>query len=337
MPDALDLQIISALQLSPRIPWRTLSGVLHTDASTLSRRWQHLLARKEVWTSCIHTTYSTSSEQSLPAMAFTEVRCRPGTRQQVVDALVPFQRVVSVHCTSGRRDLYLTLVGKSVGEIDVFIETNIACIGGIEELSTHFVRRLYLEGGSWRLRRLSVAQQELIAATRPHLEVPVPTPSLLHLISSIQSNIRVPVAVLARQSGRSMSSVSRDMDLLLSAPWASWRIDFTSGIASSGIAAMIWMRVPQVSLDSTAETACNIHASRMVVSATGEANLAVFIWLWNLLDIDNFERAITQAHPDAEIIDRWLVPRVAKRVGAVLDSSGNQIGYIPVRDSSTTR
>ena len=52
MADTLDLQIINALQIHPRVSWAQLGRILRVDPSTISRRWSVLTKERQVWTSC---------------------------------------------------------------------------------------------------------------------------------------------------------------------------------------------------------------------------------------------------------------------------------------------
>jgi len=79
MVDTLDVQILNALQIHPRVSWAQLGRILRVDPSTISRRWSTLTNRRQAWTSC--------SEGDAPQL-----------REEMVSALV------EISCTPGRRD-----------------------------------------------------------------------------------------------------------------------------------------------------------------------------------------------------------------------------------------
>ncbi len=48
----LTVALLAALQIHPRGSWTEIAPVLGVDASTLSRRWQHLQDEGLAWVTC---------------------------------------------------------------------------------------------------------------------------------------------------------------------------------------------------------------------------------------------------------------------------------------------
>jgi DNA-binding Lrp family transcriptional regulator len=335
MADDLDFQLINAIQLSPRISWAQLAGVLHVDASTLSRRWQRLIDEKVVWTSCHYIEPKAArAPNDLVAprrTAFVEVICQPGRREEVIDAVSRRRQISGVHCTSGSRDLYLTLMARDLLSIDRLVDDLGSSVPGIIGTRTHHVRTFFQEGSSYRAPGLTPAQARAVLETMPtNARRANPTQSYLDLIEALTDDVRRPVSMVHQRLGRSLASVSRGIDTLLTADWVRWRIDFAYNLMGWESSAMIWLSVNQSEMDKVAAALKLFPQLRLCASVTGETNLVASFWLRTLDELDDIEGKLTRVFSDIRIVDRWVVPRVAKRAGHIFDSDGHWESFVPM-------
>jgi DNA-binding Lrp family transcriptional regulator len=335
MADLLDFQLINAIQLSPRISWAQLSGILHVDASTLSRRWQRLIDEKFVWTTCYYSEVgipSVPGELVAPRRtAIVEVMCEPGMREAVVRAVTPRHQISGVHYTSGSRDIYLTLMALSLMDIDRLIDELGSSVAGITGTRTHHVRTFYQEGSDYRVPGLTSAQARAITETMPSKARQAnPSAGYLELIDSLTDDVRRPVSAVQQRLGKSLASVSRGIDTLLTADWVKWRIDFAYNLMGWETSAMIWLSVAQFEMEKVAAALRLFPQTRMCASVTGEANLVASLWLRSLDELDDIEGKLTRVFSEIRIVDRWVVPRVAKRAGHVFDEVGRWTAFVPM-------
>jgi DNA-binding Lrp family transcriptional regulator len=324
----LDFQIIHALQIQPRVSWAALGTILNVDASTLSRRWNRLVADGLVWTTCQYR--EEYSRLGAPSVALVEVVCSPGRREEVIAEFVRMPRLVSVHCTSGSRDLYLTMWGTDVLDVACFVDEQVLTVPGVVASQTHHVRRLFQNGSAWRLRSLD---RDQVRALTDMLPLPsggqVPTAADLRILQALQADTRRPVSDVQREVGRSLASVSRAIDRLQAVDWARWRVDFAHQLLGWRASAMLWMSVRHSELDSVAAVCRLMPQVRLCASVTGVANLTASLWLREISDLDEIEGKLTTVFPNLQITDRWMVPRVAKRTGHILDRDGRKVEYVP--------
>jgi DNA-binding Lrp family transcriptional regulator len=335
MADQLDFQLINAIQLSPRISWAQLSGILHVDASTLSRRWQRLLDEKVVWTSCHYIEpHAVRAPDELVAprrTAFVEVICQPGRREDVIREVSRRRQISGVHCTSGSRDLYLTLMARDLLSIDRLVDELNSSVPGIAGTRTHHVRTFFQEGSSYRAPGLTPGQSRAVAETVPtNARRANPTQSYLELIDALTGDVRRPVSTVQQSLGRSLAAVSRGIDTLLTADWVRWRIDFAYNLMGWESSAMIWMSVNQSEMEKVAAALKLFPQLRLCASVTGETNLVASFWLRTLDELDDIEGKLTRVFADIRIVDRWVVPRVAKRAGHIFDIDGRWQSFVPM-------
>ncbi|MFT4306815.1 MAG: Lrp/AsnC family transcriptional regulator [Microbacterium sp.] len=330
MIDPADFALVNAIQISPRASWAELAPILRVDASTLSRRWRRLVSARLVWTSCTYAEPEPRREAPRRTrMAIVEVACKPGQRESAIAALGEIGAVSSVHCTSGSRDLYLTVAAPTLRELDRLVDGIGDHVPGITGTRTHHLRRIFQEGSSWRLGALRREEADAVALTRPSVSSRV-EPSSLHfqLLDALGEDARLPVSDLQTRLGRSSVTVARAVNEMLSADWARWRVDFAHEEGGWDASAMLWISVDQTELEKVAAALCMTPQVRLCASIAGQANLTASLWLRDIAELDEIEAKLTRVFRRLRIVDRWITPRVAKRVGHVLDADGRWMRFV---------
>ncbi|MGY0064428.1 Lrp/AsnC ligand binding domain-containing protein [Streptomyces sp. LZ34] len=328
MVDSLDMQIINALQIHPRVSWAQLGGILRIDPSTISRRWSALTSQRQVWTSCSEADAPHLREQMISALV--EIRCVPGRREHVIAELGRQASISSVHCTSGPRDLYVMISTDSLLSMDRYIDERIAVIPGIVGTRTHYLRKIFFEGASWRLKVLSKEQVKALHDFRPSEPPKRRKPTHRAVVAALEGDVRRTAADMQRELGRSLSMISRDIDAVLAADWVRWRVDFAHTLLGWSAAAALWLDVQPLNLERVVASLRLLNHVRLCASVTGKANLAVFLWLHDLQELDEIENKLTSAFPKVLIKDRWIVPRIAKRAGHILDLDSRHVRLVPL-------
>lgn len=327
MADALDLQIVSALQIHPRVSWVQLGKILAVDASTISRRWNTLLEEKLAWMSCYDSGAFGSAES---VYAIVEIRCAAGHRGEVIDGLVHQAPIFSVNCTTGSRDLYVMLVASSLFETDRYVDTNIASIPGIVSTSTHYLRTIYHDSSNWRLNVLQPAQVAALEKLRPSATNVERRPAYSAVIAALRDDPRRKAADVQLEVGRSISVVSRDIDAILAAKWVRWHVDFAHQLMGWAAAAVLWLDVNRSDHERVVAALSKLNQVRVCASVTGQANLYVLLWFHDLEELDDLEHRLTSAFSNVQISDRWIVPRIPKRRGHILDYDSRHLGFVPM-------
>ncbi|BCW45096.1 AsnC family transcriptional regulator [Arthrobacter sp. StoSoilB5] len=328
MADALDFQIINALQIHPRVSWAQLSKVLAVDASTISRRWSALISERRAWMTCYDSGAPKTRNGGVSALV--EVRCVSGRRSEVIEELASKPPIFSVNCTSGSRDLFVLISTLSLVETDRYVDEHIASIPGIIATQTHYLRKVFFEGSSWRLQALSQAQVKSLENLRPSAKNVERKAAYEEIIRALQTDARRTAADVQAETGRSIAVVARDIDAVLSADWVRWQVDFAQQLMGWSAAAVLWLNVNRTDQDRVVDSLTRLNQARFCALVTGKANLAVLLWLHDLEELDNIEHRITAAYPHIEIHDRWIVPRIAKRLGHILDVDSSHLRFVPL-------
>lgn len=326
--DEIDFLLVNALQVHPRVSWAQLESIIGVDSTVLSRRWSRLREEGIAWSSC----FAIAPGATLPTMAvaFVEVDCVAGERERVIEAVSKNRAVITVECTSGSRELFLTLAISNVGEVDAYVSGELTSIPGVSATRTHFSRRFFKDGSGWRLHVLREWQLRQLRELRSGAGdvPPAPTPVHLQVIEALAADIRRPATAVAAEIGRSPSTTNRAIAQVVHAPWVRTRVDFAHNLAGFYSIAVLWLQVPHPELEHVGAALSVMPETRMCVSVVGRANLLVTLWLRKLSDYDEIENKLVRNFPSTHVDDRWIIPRVAKRLGYVLQADGRSSHFV---------
>jgi DNA-binding Lrp family transcriptional regulator len=338
MLDELDHLLIDALQRAPRASWTALAPLLRTDPSTLSRRWSRMVAAGLAWTTCYvlperMQLRSKRGEQLRSSTAVVEIRCAPGRRGEVAAALEDQAPVLNIECTTGSRDLSLTVASSSPSRIDGYVAEQIAVLPGVVSTSTSFLRRIFREGSEWTLDALRPDQRAAVDALplRAAGVAPAGHDDLIDdVIRALQPDVRRSAAEVAHELGVSIALARRGIAGVARSDWVRMRADFAHDVVGWNASVHLWLSVPQDRMVEVAAHLARHRSLRLCASTLGRENFVATLWLRELIDLDDIEEGIRHRFPEVAVTDRWMVPRTVKRMGTVFDAEGRRARYVPV-------
>jgi DNA-binding Lrp family transcriptional regulator len=325
--DDQDLQLLHALQFSPRASWQSLGRVLELDSSTLSRRWQAMTSAGLAWVSAYPTPRGPWG-----SLAFVEVSCTPGRREEVVGVLQPMDAVWTIECTTGTRDLFLTVGMASLEELDTFVSEQIASIPAVSRTRTHFSRVFYREGSSWRLNALNPLQRQALSGlARATIPQPSTDPSEYEraLVHTLACDGRRSASSIAQALDRSLSGVTRGIERLFASGQARIRCEVAHNTAGWRASVALLLSVRQDLLPALAHSLSALPQMRMCASIVSASNLLCQLWMNRIEELDYVEAYLAERCPTARVDDRWMTSRFAKRVGHLIDPDGRRTGCVP--------
>lgn len=328
--DELELQLVNALQLNPRVPWKLVGSVLGVDPVTVARRWERLAAAGLVWIS----VYPGTPWDWHVVGANIYVRCAAGQAGAVADTLCGDYRVATIEHITGDGDLSLTVFTPNLADLSSYVLTSLGSIPGVRDCRTHVMTAVYTEGSRWRLRALTAAQRAGITASRPE-SLPKAGAMLdsvdQKLYAALELDGRASFSELGERVGISASTARRRVNALLGAGRIVMRCEVAQPVSGWPISASLWCRVRPADLDSVAIQLARLPETRSCSSVTGgRANLLLSVWLRSAADIHRLEAALAEQVDDLQIIDIALSLRHVKRMGRLLDDHGRAGGVVPL-------
>ncbi len=326
--DETDLLLVNALQIAPRASWAQLHAATGIDPATLSARWQRLTREGLAWTTCYPDLRHWQA-----AFAYVEVNCVSGTRDSVMAEITNDPAAVSIECTTGRRDLFVSVTMTDIESIDRYVAERLSAVPGVSSTRTHHVRRYYSEGADWRVHALSAAQQRRLGTVMPEPQRGAArrySPLEHRIMTALGCDARRSATSLAEELGVSVSAVSRTIARLTTTGRASLRCDIAHNHSPWNIIAVLWISAPQDRLQEIADAMVRFPQVRQCCSLASEANFMVQPWMRSLSELDAIEEVLITRVPSARVLDRWVVSRIPKRLGHVIDYDGRHSGFVPL-------
>jgi DNA-binding Lrp family transcriptional regulator len=324
--DEDDLELVHALQIAPRISWAAAGRVLGRSPATLLGRWRRLRDEGLAW-----VTVHAGGDLREHTVGFVDVDCEPNARRQVSGQLCEDPRVVSVDETAAGRDLRLTVIVRSLGDLTAFALDDLSTLPGVRRQHTSVVTGLHRHGGRWRLDSLNAAQQAALTAEGPktggRTDLP---PRAWPLIEALTRDGRLSAAEIAEQTGRNPATVRRQLNRLAASGALAFRCEVAHGHAGRPVTCSWMARVPASEQERTVQALTTLPALRLCASTTGETNLTFTLSARSLDGLPAFERQLGTKLPWIELRESVPHLRTVKRMGWLLAEDGRATGRFVV-------
>lgn len=319
--DELDLMVINALQIQPRVSWAALGRVLAVDPVTLARRWERIESEGLAWV----TGYSDIKAQSV---AIVEVEAMPGKLLKLAEALLQDPEAATVDITAGSRDLVLTVIAPTREALYDYVLDRLERLVFVAKVHTYPISEILAEASQWRLRALGTEQVESLRALKPDAgRMRHPNELDAAIARELFRNGRATAKEIALSIGANPRRVRECIASQLSSGTIRLRTDVVRSASGWPVNAWYFLSLPAAQAERTARQLSRLDEIRSVASIVGQYNVAMTVWLRTLKDISRLEAALEEQLPDVRIIDRSVVMRTAKLVGTLLDENGRKRGY----------
>ncbi|MFF2495665.1 Lrp/AsnC family transcriptional regulator [Agromyces sp. NPDC058064] len=320
--DDLDLQLIHALQLEPRVAWTSLASVLGSDPVTLSRRWERISTAGLAWTSTIPGAVGRSAET---AGALVEFVCEPGRVLATADVAAADPAIYSIDLTAGQRDVLATLVTADDRELAEYALDRLGAIPGVRSIRTHVVHEVLRLGSDWSVQSLTPAQQARIPLPRPPRTGSAKRvdPELARALRQrLGFDARASYTDLGRDLGYSAQRVADAVARLRAEGDLVFRTDVAAPYSNWPLAAWFFIQAPASTLDAARESLSTMASLQYAAITSGPANLIVAAGARAKPEVLQIEAELEQRLPRSRIADRSMVLRVHKHLGRLLDPRG---------------
>lgn len=319
-----DLRLINALQIGPRLSWTVLGEVLERHPTALAARWRRLSREGLAWI----TAHPVGRPDQM-SLSFHDLRCTPGSREDVRRAVCAMPDVVTVEECHRDRDLMLTVLAPSETTLSEEIYPQWESLPGLAGFETSFCTRLHANGGGWRLSALSGEQLRALhaaAATAPTRPARVPA-SFGPILRELERDGRATAAEIAAATGLGPATARRRVREVLGSGALTMRCEVSHRAVGYSLVCQWFARLPVEAHDEAARALASIGALRLCASTTGRANFTFMMWLRSAAEIMAVERAVAQLLPGLELRESVIIAAIPKRVGWQLDREGRRTGH----------
>lgn len=325
--DELDLALINALQIAPRAPWVRVAKALEVDPVTAARRWDRLTREGHAWV----TAYGAPPLMRETCYAHVSVVCETGRIDEVAAELAKDPHAVTIEHTTGSCDLFVCVWTTDMNTFSTYLVNRIARIPGVISTSTAVTTEMYLEGSSWRVRALDARQREQMQTVAARSS----GPSVLReedrpLVVELSNNARASYEDLAAHVNTPVATVRRRVQRIMASGLLVLRCEVSRSASGWPVESTLWINVPPVELDRTAQALAALPETRSCAAVVGKANLALTVWLRSVADLHRLEMTISERSSAVTIVDRLLVLRYFKLMGRVLGKGGRAVANVPM-------
>ena len=317
-----DLEVIDALQVSPRAGWTRVGRALDVDPVTVARRWHRLHDAGEAWVTVA------LGQRQLHSMnlAFLELDCEAGASVEVAESLADAGHLISVQHVAGNYDLWAIAVTASLSSLADVVLTGLPQRSGIRKVRTHMATRVFDASRRWRLHMLSQrVASTLVAESRPPVSTRPMDAVDRRLFTALSRDGRATYADLAEQVGVSARSVQRRIGRLVATGDIDFRCDLARSLAGWSTSAMLWISMPDSLLEATGQALLRWPQTRTCAALAGPNNMLLTVALHTAAELHELVPRLLVEFPHITVVDRQLVLRQTKLYGRVLDETGRRV------------
>lgn len=274
--DQLDAQILHALQLAPRVPFRRIAAVVGATEQTVARRY-HRLRRDGVvrvvglenrwaegeasWVCRIH-----AAPERIPQLANTLVRRPDVSHANVLAGWTDLVCVIRAPLGDSREDLLLQLLPRTTSVTDITIDLLLHSFG-------HPASAPWTGYG----HRLSAQQADEIVAERtgpvPCAPRSRPTAEDRAILDALAEDGRAPQSKLAARTGWSVARVGRRIAALEACGALLYDVDVLPEQLGYQLSAMLWLTVAPRDIHRIGERIAAHHHIAFAGAVSGTKNL----------------------------------------------------------------
>ncbi|MGW7295422.1 Lrp/AsnC family transcriptional regulator [Streptomyces xiamenensis] len=321
--DELDRRLIHALQINPRARWAALAPIIGVDAVTLARRWERIVEAGIAWVS------GHPGPELRGPSAILEIETHPAAMLGLAQEISTDSEAFTVDLTSGGRQMLVLVATSSMDAMTEYLISRVPALDGIQAIRAHLFSSPFTDGGQWRLRSLSA---EEIAAVERSIEVSrspggrVDSQLEDELLCLLGADGRATVAFLARAVGVGQRRVRDAVAAMTAGGRLDTRLDMAKAQSGRPVHTWYFLRVPAALVPRVGSVLTRIGEIRLAVSAVGQYNLILAVWLPTLADVQRLEVVLEARLPGVSIVDRSVVLRTVKKEGHRLDARGYATG-----------
>jgi Lrp/AsnC family transcriptional regulator for asnA, asnC and gidA len=285
--DALERQIVAALQLDPRCPWRKMAAVLGEAERTVTRRGSQLLESGAV---------AVVGVRPRAAAVLVEMRCTPGTVRAAAQALAQRTDTTFVYTTTGTGDCVAEILTEPACMGDVLSDELPSTIG-LRDSTSYPVLRYFRTIRGWRPEILSADRADalrsglsadaLILSARQELNR-----QDLELVEALCSDGRMSFEALGRRVGVSEATARRRSDWLLANNQVQLRTVVEPAAFGLAVEALLWIRAAPQHVEQLGKSLAELPMVRYAAAIAGDYQIIADV---TLVDMSSLYRFITSS------------------------------------------
>ncbi|WP_328950044.1 Lrp/AsnC family transcriptional regulator [Streptomyces sp. NBC_00184] len=276
--DALDLQILHALELDARAPFSRIAAVLGVSDQTVARRFRRL--RSEAGLRVVGVRCA-AAEDSLDHWLL-RVRCAPEGATAIAEALAKRPDTAWIGLTSGGTEVTCTANVRSRDDADDLLLGKLPRTPHIVDIRAHQLLHRFYGGPSGWLHKSGALAPEQATALTPAPLPDHPGPAVITaddepLVAALEADGRATYPELQKATGRSESAVKRRMVQLVASGALYVDVEFDSDPFGFRHPTMLCITAAPRALNAVGEALATHPEVAYAAATTGPSNLVAVV------------------------------------------------------------
>jgi DNA-binding Lrp family transcriptional regulator len=320
MPDALDVQLVYALQLDGRAPFSLIGEVLGVSDQTIARRYHRLRSAGQLRVRGL-------VEPDLIGLTswLIRVQCTPNAAVVVAEALAQRPDTAWISLTSGGTEVACVVRTRSGDEDSHLLLDTLPRSRGVTGITAQCVLHTYFGGVLSLINKSGTLTQDQVAALQPPAGPggirPAPPGRIVAadtaLLAALELDGRTTHRDLAAATGWSQTTVRRRIADLQATGMLYFDVDFHHSLLDLSARGMVWLTVSPDRLDAAGEAMARHPETAYVAATTGKANLYASVLSPSTEALYTYLTADIAQLPGLHEVETVMVMRTVKRSGVL--------------------
>ena len=323
MPDALDVQLVYALQLDGRASFSLIGEVLGVSDQTIARRYHRLRSAGQLRVRGL-------VEPDLIGLTswLIRVQCTPNAAAAVAEALARRPDTAWISLTSGGTEVACVARTRSGDEDSHLLLDTLPRSRGVTGITAQCVLHTYFGGVLSLINKSGTLTQDQVAALQPAAAQGGVAPGGTGpaapgriaaedtaLLAALELDGRTTHRDLAAATGWSQTTVRRRIADLQASGMLYFDVDFHHSLLDLSARGMVWLTVSPDRLDAAGEAMARHPETAYVAATTGKANLYASVLSPSTEALYTYLTADIAQLPGLHEVETVMVMRTVKRSG----------------------
>ena len=320
MLDVIDRQIVHALTIEPRVPFRTIAEVTGISDQTAARRYRRLASSAGL------RVLGVLDGSSLGWVNwFVRLQTMPGAADTIAEALARRADTKWVQLASGGTEIICFLEARTPEQRDALLLRGLPGSRRVAQISAHSILHNFTPG-PWQgvTQAISDAQVSMLAnsahprpAVTAHSDA-TPQPDDEPLLTELARDGRASNAALAAGIHWHESTVRRRIDELRRAGLLQFEVDLDTRGLGMNVHTVFWLSVEPARLDEVGRTLAGQPEVPFAAATTGPTNLVASAHFRDTPHLYEYLTGELASLPGMRSVETAPIIRTLKRTGSVL-------------------
>lgn len=309
--DALDRELLHALQIDGRAALNHLAAVLGVSENTIARRYRRMHAA-----GLVRVVGVASEREAGPSAWTVRLETTPDGAVALAEGLAKRADTSWIYLLSGGTEICCNVLVRGTSERDELLLQKLPRAARLSHVSAHLLLRAFALPFEWRA--LHCLAKDQVKALRPAASAPKAAASLeardQRLLALLMRDGRAGYSELAAKLGSTDSKIRRRMEQLRASGLLRYQLQISPESLGFRAEARLWLSVPPASAVAVAQSLATDAEISFVALTTGKTNLVATVHCRDASHLARFLTERVAALPAITSLESAPLLRTVKRL-----------------------